>query len=754
MGIKGLWQALEPELERVEGAEDGDSSGRRLARLMDGAHVAVDLSMWILQAQEAGALEGLHAAMPSAAARIAKLIFERAHNWLRHGVVPVAVLEGTPPPEKLAVIRARFRARNGYDGGGGGGAWWAAQSRVAGDTLRAMGLPVVQAPGEAEATCGALNALGVVDGVATKDGDALLYGAETVYKELTLSAQVPRSSLAVVCRMASVRARLGCASGGADALVALAAMSGGDYDEGGARGVGMDRAMKLVGSLVAESGSEEGIVDKLCGKLAAPPDDALAALSRCTGCRLCGHDCGSTARKCTKNRGCSGCGTQPVAEGGNGAGGCVPAPPTRHQPPCGCAFHRLTLERQVDRVVRMVAGQPGFLDSMRVAADAYQRQRQMALRHVRRLQGQLPGGRFRWEGRPDMEALMGSMGHHIGWSRATIRRKVLPLLVEWDIAHAGNDGVEFCVKAIVKVNGQGEEAQAASWRYLLEVDCAPRPESRPQYPAYRDRKDYPPGGAAEEAAEAEAPQLTEREYDGAVLAKNRLARTVRMSLVDASLPEVVAAFQAKQRKKLEPPQPRVRARKASLQPPAGKPITNFFAVTKGANNTSAKGVSGDGGRGAPGHPPLEPVVPVAARTAAPASTAPVSCQGSAQDGAGGQASTKPRTPKRGASRRPRPYRRGHGQGKTLARVGEADGGPLRAWLFGQRDAAAAAEPGQPKLGGNLRGAVPEGGSGDDEEGGEDFVVELPDTPASCIDLTQATPEPRRCADEEEVIILS
>lgn len=33
--------------------------------------------MWILQAQEAGALEGLHAAMPSAAARIAKLIFER-----------------------------------------------------------------------------------------------------------------------------------------------------------------------------------------------------------------------------------------------------------------------------------------------------------------------------------------------------------------------------------------------------------------------------------------------------------------------------------------------------------------------------------------------------------------------------------------------------------------------------------------------------------------------------------------------------
>lgn len=44
-----------------------------------------------------------------------------------------------------------------------------------------QGLPVVLAPGEAEATAAALNAAGHVDAVATPDGDALVFGACTVY---------------------------------------------------------------------------------------------------------------------------------------------------------------------------------------------------------------------------------------------------------------------------------------------------------------------------------------------------------------------------------------------------------------------------------------------------------------------------------------------------------------------------------------------------------------------------------------------
>ena len=61
-------------------------------------------------------------------------------HWLRLGCVPVGVLEGRPPPEKLEALRVRFRAHTGFEGGGGGGGAAAFQrlgGRV-GAMLRAM----------------------------------------------------------------------------------------------------------------------------------------------------------------------------------------------------------------------------------------------------------------------------------------------------------------------------------------------------------------------------------------------------------------------------------------------------------------------------------------------------------------------------------------------------------------------------------------------------------------------------------------
>ena len=50
---------------------------------------------------------------------------------------------------------------------------------------------MVEAPGEAEATCAALCSAGLVRAVATSDGDALLYGAERVYQVIKLKARRP-----------------------------------------------------------------------------------------------------------------------------------------------------------------------------------------------------------------------------------------------------------------------------------------------------------------------------------------------------------------------------------------------------------------------------------------------------------------------------------------------------------------------------------------------------------------------------------
>ena len=52
-----------------------------------------------------------------------------------------------------------------------------------------QGLPVFVAPGEAEATCAALDAAGLADACATADADALLFGARRVLCTLHLSVR-------------------------------------------------------------------------------------------------------------------------------------------------------------------------------------------------------------------------------------------------------------------------------------------------------------------------------------------------------------------------------------------------------------------------------------------------------------------------------------------------------------------------------------------------------------------------------------
>jgi flap endonuclease GEN len=151
----------------------------------------VDLSMWIMQADQQASL----APHFSREERAIKVAFERAIQWIRHGCLPVVVIEGKPPEEKRGVQRQRFANRNGYFGGGGasGAASFTRLGCIVGEVLAAMGIPVFHAPGEAEATCAALCAAGCVDAVASFDSDALLHGAERVYHTLKLSVRARES---------------------------------------------------------------------------------------------------------------------------------------------------------------------------------------------------------------------------------------------------------------------------------------------------------------------------------------------------------------------------------------------------------------------------------------------------------------------------------------------------------------------------------------------------------------------------------
>ena len=57
--------------------------------------------------------------------------------------------------------------------------------------LELLGIPYLNSIGEAEAYCALLNNQGLAEGVLTDDTDALLYGATTVYRNISTSKKVP-----------------------------------------------------------------------------------------------------------------------------------------------------------------------------------------------------------------------------------------------------------------------------------------------------------------------------------------------------------------------------------------------------------------------------------------------------------------------------------------------------------------------------------------------------------------------------------
>lgn len=188
MGIASLWKLLEQEgvLRKLSGSKPGDHAP--LLGEVDGKAIAVDLAAWIMQADQQMALSPHF----SRTERCMKVAMERSIQWLRHGCLPVIVVEGAPPAEKLATIQARFSSRNGHEGGGRGSAQFVALGRAVGLLLSHLGLPVFYAPGEAEAVCVALERAGVVDACASFDSDTLVYGAQHVYHTLKLHVRMKK----------------------------------------------------------------------------------------------------------------------------------------------------------------------------------------------------------------------------------------------------------------------------------------------------------------------------------------------------------------------------------------------------------------------------------------------------------------------------------------------------------------------------------------------------------------------------------
>ncbi len=178
----------------------------------------------------------------------------------------VFVFDGQPPPLKLAEIERRRAVRQRYDAE-------ASAARAAGDLARAyskstmtsrltrdmiadarqllvaLGIPVVDAPGEGEAQAALMARRGDVWTAASKDYDSLLFGTPRLLRFLTLTGREFLPSKGefrpITPELIETGAQLAHHGISRDQLIDLAILIGTDFNDG-IKGIGPAKALKLV----------------------------------------------------------------------------------------------------------------------------------------------------------------------------------------------------------------------------------------------------------------------------------------------------------------------------------------------------------------------------------------------------------------------------------------------------------------------------------------------------------------------------
>ncbi|MEW6063320.1 MAG: flap endonuclease-1 [Nanoarchaeota archaeon] len=117
------------------------------------------------------------------------------------------------------------------------------------ELIRSLGLPIVQAPSEAEAQAAFMCENGDVYAVGSQDYDSLLFGAPRLIQNLTLSQKrrLPKGGYVwikpQITELDDVLKNLGINN---DQLIVLAILIGTDFNVGGVKGIGPKTALRLV----------------------------------------------------------------------------------------------------------------------------------------------------------------------------------------------------------------------------------------------------------------------------------------------------------------------------------------------------------------------------------------------------------------------------------------------------------------------------------------------------------------------------
>lgn len=193
-------------------------------------------------------------------------LFYRNIALLEAGIKPVYVFDGKPPELKMQEIERRKEAKRIAQGK-------FEEAKISGDSeemkkyggrfvkitdkiieeskelLRALGIPVVQAPSEGEAEAADLARRGKVWASASQDYDSLLYGAPYLIRNLTLARKRKSPTglyVDVNIELIEFQKVLDILQIDKDQLICLAIIVGTDYNPGGIKGLGQKRALDIV----------------------------------------------------------------------------------------------------------------------------------------------------------------------------------------------------------------------------------------------------------------------------------------------------------------------------------------------------------------------------------------------------------------------------------------------------------------------------------------------------------------------------
>ncbi|TMW68774.1 hypothetical protein Poli38472_006242 [Pythium oligandrum] len=269
MGIKGLMKLLQ---------EEAPACIREIPQMtqLAGRVVALDASMALYQfliAVRSSDGGGPSQALTNEAGEVTSHLqgmFSRTIRLMENGIKPVYVFDGKPPVLKSGELAKRKDKRTQAEAG-------LQEATEAGNVedidrfnkrlvkatpqhnedckelLRLMGVPVLTAPCEAEATCATLAKSGKVFASGTEDMDALTFGTPVLFRRLTISAAKKVPILEVKLDRA-----LEALSLTQEQFVDLCILCGCDYCDT-IRGIGPKKAL----AAIKEHGSIENFLEAL-----------------------------------------------------------------------------------------------------------------------------------------------------------------------------------------------------------------------------------------------------------------------------------------------------------------------------------------------------------------------------------------------------------------------------------------------------------------------------------------------------------